>query len=155
MKGKVVKRPEIKLIGTECRTVNSPDRAPQDIPAHWQAYLQGGYFDNTPNAASKQLYALYCDYESDFRAPYTFFLGREVNSFNDVPEKMVTKLIPAATYQIFVAEGEYPQNIIEEWQGIWQSDIPRTYTGDFELYDGLFMERGPKKLDIYVAIKDA
>ncbi len=50
---------------------------------------------------------------------------------------MVTKTdtIPSAKYAVFTAQGPFDTAIGATWQEIWNSDIQRAFTNDFELYD--------------------
>lgn len=75
----------------------------------------------------------------------------QVNALTQVPEGMVAKIVPAASYAVFPAVGEYPKSLIETWQKIWQTDVKRTYTGDYEVYGKDFFAGSPKKVDIYIA----
>jgi len=45
-----------------------------------------------------------------------------------------------------------PDEIVGVWANIWASDLPRTYTYDFELYDKRFTRPLKKETDVYVAV---
>lgn len=69
---------------------------------------------------------------------------------------MVAKTIQASSYAIFRAIGEHPKALIETWGNIWkESDLDRTYTGDFELYGDKFVSGYPKELEVFIAIPDS
>lgn len=76
-----------------------------------------------------------------------------MSSTEDVPEGLVVKTLPATSYALVPAIGEYPKKLIEAWGNIWQSDLKRTYTGDFELYGENFSEESPQKVEVYIAIE--
>jgi predicted transcriptional regulator YdeE len=65
---------------------------------------------------------------------------------------MEVRQIPAQTYAIFRAKGKMPDEIVGVWANIWASNLPRTYTYDFELYDQRFARPQNKEADIYVAV---
>lgn len=143
----VIQKPDILVIGIECRTSNAPEAGPQDIPKHWKKFYQENTLNKIPNKASHEVVALYCDYEGDHTQPYSLVIGCSVSSLDDIPEGMVAKTIPAGTYAVFQATGDYPKALIEIWGQIWQDhNLRRTYTGDYELY------RSPTEVDVYVAI---
>lgn len=150
----VVEKPAINIIGIECRTSNSPDAGPQDIPKHWEKFYSEYIRDKIPNKASKDIVSLYCDYEGDYTKPYSLVIGCSVSSLNVIPEGMVVKTIPAGSYAVFKAIGEHPKALIETWGQIWQqADLQRTYTGDYESYSQNFFDQSPQEIDVYIAVQ--
>lgn len=150
----IVHQPEILLMGIECRTSNAPDAGPQDIPKHWAKFYGDNILDQIPNKSSDEVIALYCDYESDYTGPYSFVIGCPVTSVDDLPEGMIIKTIPAASYAVFYAIGEYPKSLIDTWGAIWHTPLDRTYTGDFEIYGNKFVSGSPQEVEVYIAIED-
>ena len=145
----VIKKEPIFVIGIDCRTSNAPEAGPKDIPKVWGRFFQENTADKIPNKTSKDIIALYCDYEGDFIKPYTFVLGCPVSSLRDIPKGMVGKTIPASTYVCYHVKGDYPKSLIDTWGMIWTTtDLKRTYTGDYEIYYGGSHET----LDVLVAI---
>ena len=53
----VVKKPSINIIGIECRTSNSPEAGPQDIPKHWEKFYNECILDQIPNKTSNEVIA--------------------------------------------------------------------------------------------------
>lgn len=150
-----VQKPAISIIGIVCRTSNAQEAGPQDIPKLWERFYKEDISNRIPNKASSEVIALYCDYEGDYTAPYSVVIGCPVNSIDIVPEGMVAKTIPSSSYAVFRAVGEHPKALIETWGNIWkQSDLKRTYTGDFELYGDKFSTGSPKELQVFIAVRD-
>lgn len=150
----VIEKPSITVIGIECRTSNSPEAGPYDIPKHWEKFYSECILDQIPNKTSNEIIALYCDYEGDYTKPYSLVIGCSVSSLNIIPEGMVTKTIPAGSYAVFKAIGEHPKALIETWGQIWQqTDLQRTYTGDYEAYNQKFFAQFPQEIDVYIAIQ--
>lgn len=150
---KVIQQPSIKVIGIECRTSNSPEAGPYDIPKHWEKFYKSDIINKIPNKTSNEVLALYCDYEGDYTQPYSLLIGCSVSSFDVIPEGMVAKTIPTGSYAIFRAVGEHPKSLIETWGNIWQQhDLERTYTGDYEVYGDKF-SRSPQEVEVYIAIE--
>ena len=150
---KLKKMAEFTVIGVSRRTCNGDGRSIGDIPAVWRDFL-------TRNAAAQiknrsippAMYAVYSDYEKDWTKEYSFLIGCGVTRAATVPEGMEIRRIPAQTYAHFVAKGEMPQVVLDVWSSIWLSDLPRTYTFDFEVYDQRFTRPKNKEIDIYVAV---
>ena len=150
----IVEKPSITIIGIECRTSNSPDKGPHDIPKHQEKLYQENILEKIPNKISNEVIALYCDYESDHTKPYSLVIGCAAASHNQIKKKMVAKTIPKGSYAVFKAIGEQPQALIETWGQIWKEiDLKRTYTGDYELYNEKFLSQSPQEIEVYLAIE--
>jgi predicted transcriptional regulator YdeE len=65
---------------------------------------------------------------------------------------MEKRKIPAQTYAVFTAKGQMPDEVLAIWSMVWLSDLPRTYSFDFEVYDKRFTNPKQKEVDICVAI---
>ena len=151
----VVHKPTTLVIGIDCRTSNAPEAGPQDIPKLWGRFYSEDVLNRIPNKISNEVIALYCDYEGDYTQPYSVVIGCPVSSIDTIPEGMVAKTIPASSYAVFRALGEYPASLIETWGKIWkQPSLDRTYTGDFELYGDKFASGSPKELEVFIAVQD-
>ncbi len=149
----VIEKPSLMIVGIECRTSNTAEAAPLDIPRLWARFYSENIAGQIPNKVSDEVIALYCDYEGDYTQPYTTIIGCPVSSLDNVPEGLVTKVIPGGTYALYRAIGEHPKSLIETWGAIWQTDLDRTYSGDYEVYGENFISESPKKVDVYVAIQ--
>lgn len=148
----VIVKPSIEIIGIECRTSNSPEAAPYDIPKHWEKFYKNETINKIPNKISNEIIALYCDYEGDHTKPYSLVIGCQVNSSENLPEGMVTKTIPGGSFAVFQAVGEHPSALLETWKTIWQDHgLCRSYSGDYEVYGDKFMS-SPQKVDVYIAL---
>lgn len=149
----IVQKPALIVIGIECRTSNAPEDGPQDIPKLWEQFYVEEISNQIPNKISDEVIALYCDYEGDHTQPYSLVIGCPVESLKDVPEGMVAKIIPAGSYAVFRAVGEYPSSLIKAWGNIWQTDLKRTYTGDYEWYGDKFISGSPKEVEVFIAVE--
>lgn len=153
--------PEIKLVGITARTNNAAEFNPATahIPNTIQQYFQKGLSEKI--AHRKQpgtTYCAYTDYESDLNGNYTYFIGEEVDSFDNLPEGLTPLTIPAQTYTKFTnGPAPMPNVCISLWQKIWQmpsSELggTRSYRADFELYDERAHDQNNTVLDIYIGL---
>lgn len=149
----IVQKPSIIIVGIECRTSNNPEAAPQDIPKLWEQFYSQGIPNQIPNKISNEVIALYCDYEGDYTQPYSVVIGCPVETMDQVPKGMVAKIIPSGSYAIFRAVGEHPKTLIETWGHIWQTNLKRTYTGDYELYGDKFFSGSPQEVEVFIAVE--
>ena len=66
-------------------------------------------------------FSVYTEYDSDEHGDYTYFVGEEVDSFENIPSDMQQLVIPAAKYQKFTTTpGKMPEVVIDAWQQIWK-----------------------------------
>lgn len=156
---------EIKLVGISARTNNANmfemNPTNNKIVSTVQKYFQGGLPEKINNRKKPGVtYCVYTDYESDFTGDYTYFIGEEVDSFDDLPEGFVTHTIPTQLYAKFTnGPGPMPGVCISMWQQIWQMTpedfkSQRAYIADFEVYDERSLDHQNVTLDIYIGIKN-
>ncbi|MHD0314231.1 effector binding domain-containing protein [Fusobacterium varium] len=90
-------------------------------------------------------YAVYSEYESDYKGDYTLFIGVDkIDSHKEI-------IIEEENYKIFSVDNSSPYGVIMAWQKIWEMEeqglLNRAYTVDYEKYypDG--------KIEIFIALK--
>lgn len=148
----IIQKPSITILGIECKTSNAPEAGPRDIPLHWEKFYKENIISKIPNKASNEVIGLYCDYEKDHTKPYSFVIGCPVSSCDTIPDGMVVKILPATSYALFSATGKHPESLIKTWGNIWQTDLKRTFTGDFEVYGEKFSSKSPQEVEVFIAI---
>jgi predicted transcriptional regulator YdeE len=152
----VVKKIPAKIVmGVQRRTSNADGRSIKDIPACWQDFLSQKMAAKIPNRAkTAAMFAVYSDYESDWTGEYAYLIGSEVTKVDQIPKGMAVVRIPAQTYAVFTAAGPMPDAILGVWTSIWGTNLPRTYTCDFEQYDARFVRPENKEIDVCVAVNE-
>ncbi len=138
------------FIGFELRTNN--EECSLMMPAHKEIFFKENMPSKIPNKINHHILALYTDYEGDYTQPYSWILGCQVSNLDKIPEGLVGKVIPEATYAVFTTEGEFPQGLITAWQKVWKSNLHRSYTCDFEVYPSNFHPQTNPEVKIYIAI---
>lgn len=155
--------PEIKLVGISARTNNANMFDTNPTNNKIAATVQKYFYEGLPGKIMHRkkpgvTYCVYTDYESDFTGDYTYFIGEEVESFNDLPEAFVTHTIPSQPYAKFTnGPGPMPSVCISMWQEIWKMTSEdfggkRSYIADFEIYDERALDHQNVTLDIYIGI---
>lgn len=156
--------PEIKLAGITTRTNNAQlfeaDPSTNKVAATVQKYFHGGLPEKTLNRKKPGVtYCVYTNYESDITGDFTYFIGEEVSSFDNLPEGFQTLTIPVQAYAKFTTDsGPMPMVCISAWQNIWKTPPAdfggeRAYIADFEVYDERALDHQNVVLDIYIGIK--
>lgn len=142
-----------QIIGIAVRTINEGEKAKKDIGELWRKFMSENLLEKIPNIMDETIYALYTDYESDHTKPYTTILGYKVSTLDKIPEGMVGKKIEQAAYHKFIAKGDLTDNaVIDEWVKIWDMNIDRKYTTDFETYGEKAADPKNGEAYIYIAI---
>ena len=138
------------VIGLPLRTDNT--EAVRTIPAHWERFFKENILSRIPEKTGGDILAVYTEYEKDQTKPYTMILGCEVSSLDAVPEGLVGLEIPASRYAVFTTDGPHPQGVVETWQAIWNGDLNRTFTADFEVYSSQFDPEKNPEVKVFIAI---
>ncbi|MFH6934156.1 GyrI-like domain-containing protein [Flavobacterium sp. FlaQc-30] len=142
------------IIGISVRTTNENGQSAQDIPALWNKFMTEGIQQKIPAKISEEIFCIYTDYEKDHTKPYTTILGCKVESLDFVPENMVSKTIESAEYEKIIAKGDLTEGIVyNKWLEIWNSDLNRIFTADFEVYGEKVQDPKNAEVDIYIAIR--
>ncbi len=101
------------------------------------------------------IYAVYSDYEGDHTKPYRFTLGYKLKDAQAaVPDGLHTVVTETADYAMLSAAGEQPKALVEAWTAIWQSDLDRRFTTDFEIYGPRFFEEGLNEILLCIGVNN-
>jgi predicted transcriptional regulator YdeE len=145
---------KFNVIGISVRTTNENGQAGQDIPALWNKFMTEGIANQIPNKIDNSLFCIYTEYEKDHTKPYTTILGCKVENLNTIPNGMVGKTFEEATYKKHIAKGNILQGMVfDQWTKIWNSDLDRTFTSDFEVYGEKAQNIENAEVDIFIAVK--
>jgi len=152
MKYKTQNYPAINLVGISVHT--SYKDSMQDIPKLWEEFNKEGLSNSILGKESEDVYAVYYDYESDFKGSYHFFIGYIVDKNNNVEAPLQRLEIPEQRYSVFPVRGDFPKCLIDTWESIWESNIDRKYTFDFEKYaENSNLDDSNPELDVFISIK--
>lgn len=145
---------EFKVVGISVRTTNKNGQSAKDIGALWNRFMAEGVLEKIPNRVDNTIYSIYTEYEGDYTKPYTTLLGCKVTSMETIPEGLVAKTFEGGSYIKFVAKGDLTKGAVyESWSKIWNTDLDRAYTADFEVYGEKAQNPADAEVDIYVGIK--
>ncbi|WP_103070446.1 GyrI-like domain-containing protein [Aquimarina sediminis] len=147
-----LKMNSFEVVGISVRTSNQDGKAKKDIGELWGKFMSENMYEKIPNVTDQTIYAVYTDYEGDHTKPYTTILGYRVHNLEEIPEGMVGKKIESASYHKFIAKGDLTDNaVIDQWKKIWDMDMKRTYTSDFETYGEKAIDPTNGETEIYIS----
>jgi predicted transcriptional regulator YdeE len=135
------------IIGLTVRTTNQDGQSQHDISNLYSNFFSNHIADKIPGKISSDLICAYTEYESDMNGPYTVLLGYKVSDTENIPEGLHSIIVPAMNYQVYTSPDARPETVVQTWIQIWQSDIPRAYQTDFDVY----LQDG--RVETYVSIK--
>lgn len=145
---------EFKVIGISVRTTNENGQSAKDIGELWNKFMSEGILEQIPNKIDNTIYSIYTEYESDHTKPYTTILGCKVKNIDTVPNGMIAKTFNKGNYAKFVSKGDLTKGAVyEEWSKIWNADLDRRYTADFEVYGEKAQNPTDAEVNIFVAVK--
>jgi predicted transcriptional regulator YdeE len=163
MKQTKIELPEIKLVGLKVRTNNKNEIEPLEgkIFPYVHKYFNQNIAAKIPNRKKPgTTFCAYTEYESDHTGDYTYFIGEEVTSFDEIPAGLEKFTIQPQHYSKFTTEsGAMPDVVRNAWKKIWQLTDKelggqRRYHADFEIYDERAADPTHQHvvLDIYIGI---
>ncbi len=142
------------VIGIKVRTSNANGQSAQDIGQLWGKFMSEGILQQIPNRIDDSVFSIYTNYQSDHTEPYDTILGCKVNSLENIPEGMVGQSFDGGTYGKFISKGDLTKGVVfGTWSEIWESDLDRVFTADFELYGTRAQNPSDAEVDVLVAIK--
>ena len=145
---------KFNVIGISIRTTNEDGQSGKDIPSLWNKFMTEEIQGKIPKKVSEDIFCIYTDYEKDHTKPYTTILGCKVESLDNIPENMVGKTIESADYEELIAKGNLSEGIVyNKWLEIWNLDLNRSFTADFEVYGSKTQNPENVEVDIYIALQ--
>ncbi len=140
-------------IGLTSKTTNENNQSMQDIGGLWARFEVEKCRDAIAGKTDQKVYAVYHDYDGDHTKPFAYFIGCEVNDDAETPGGMICVEIPIQDYHLHLAKGKMPDCIGMAWREIWESDINRAYTFDFEVYGEKSYDWNNAEVEIFLSVK--
>ena len=154
MKYEIVELEEKVITGIRIKTTNQDGKAMQDIGNTWQKLFANGIYEKIPNKVNGKTIGLYTEYEGDYTKPYTFIAGAEVSKKVQIGEEIENIIIPKGEYAKFVITGDVQNSVGQAWQEIWNMNLKRKYTCDFEEYQNNSEDMQKQEIHIYIALDE-
>lgn len=149
-----VKIEPFHVIGIAIRTTNENGRAAKEIAGLWGRFMNENVLDAIPNKVDSTVYSLYTDYDGDHTQPFTAMLGCQVGHLKNIPDGMVGKSFSGGNYVKITARGDLTKGlIVNEWSKIFEMDLERMYTADFEVFGEKAQNPADAEVDFFIAVK--
>lgn len=162
MKKETVHREQILLLGLKVRTNNAQElqKLEGNIFPLFQRYFHQELAKKIPQRKKPgTTFCTYTEYESDHHGDYSYFIGEEVNAFEEtLPDGFEALTIPAQTYAKFTTgPAPIPEVITRAWEKIWKMTpeelgAKRKYHTDFEIYDERAADHQNIVLDLFIGL---
>lgn len=146
---------EIKLIGLALpgKTTNEMGKSGVDCGNLWQKFEKENCANRIPNKLSEEVLAVYHQYEGDYTRPFSYFIGCKVDIQAEIPEGLDSLIISSGSYEKIISAGKMPDCVTNTWKEIWNSDIPRAYKTDFEVYDERSRDWNNAVVDVFISVR--
>ena len=142
------------IIGISVKTTNLNGQSGKDIGELWGRFMNEGIADKIPNRVDNDILSVYTNYESDHNDGYDTILGCRVSSLETIPEGMKGQAFTGGNTAEFTCKGDLTQGVVYgAWEEIWNSNLKRTYTADFEVYGEKAQNPLDAEVDIFVALQ--
>lgn len=143
-----------KVIGISVRTTNENGQSAKEIADLWGRFINEKIMEAIPNKIDHTVYSIYTAYESDHTKPYTAILGCSVENLNHIPEGMIGQSFEGGNYVKISAKGDLMKGlIVNKWAEIWEMDLDRVFTADFEVFGEKAQNPTDAEIDFLIAIK--
>jgi len=152
MDSQIITLEEFNVAGVSVRTTNQNGQSKKDIGQLWSRFISESIASKVADKVNGDIYCIYTDYESDYMGAYTAILGFKVDSVGNIAEGLITKTIPACSYQPFISMGKLPESVLNTWKYIWESGIKRKYLADFDVYPPNSFSSGNPVVETYLSV---
>ena len=141
-----------KVIGLSIRTTNENNQALKDIGELWGKLMSENILAQIPNKLDDAVYSIYTQYESDHTKPYTVLLGCKVSNIDIIPEGLTGMSFSGGRYTKLTTKGDLNEGIVgKKWGEIWNMNLDRVFTADFEVYGEKAQNPKDAEIDFYIA----
>jgi AraC family transcriptional regulator len=149
MEGKILNIEGFKAVGITYIGNNENG----EIPSLWDVF--NNRFGEIKGVSAPMLCYGICESDGDSECSMVYTASAQVDSFENVPEGMETKVVPSGKYLVYTYTGalkdlgHFYGKIFSEW--LPSSGLEIDFRPQLELYDDRFMSSG--EFDIYIPIK--
>jgi predicted transcriptional regulator YdeE len=143
---------DLVVAGPYIRT--SFDRAANDIGAFWERFISDGFIAKL--GVNDTIYAVYTEYEGDFRGAYTMVLGTRVADNSPLAAGMKRVTIPHGRFARLPFAGDPKSVVSSAWgfvNGAWDRKNERRYSVDFETYSLSSFRDGYVEGEIWIGMR--
>lgn len=153
----IIKRVGFTIAGYKITTNNKDAMEKGTIGIAWEHFFEKGVFNKVPNKADERIYAVYTNFEEGFSEDsmnknYDFIIGCKLDNNEGLPKWLSEVKIPEQKYAKYVAIWELPFSVVKTWEEIWESDMKKNNTVDFEVYGYNSQKWKNSEVDIYLWI---
>lgn len=147
---------KLKVVGISTRTNNLDGNAVNELGKLWEYFIKNNIVDKIPHKVNNDIYAIYTDYESDYRGEYTYLIGCEVRFIDNIPPDFEGRVFKRQQEKHYIAKGELPHAVADTWKDIWSTNgqLNRLYDYDYERYSEKSHRGADSIVDIYVGVKE-
>ncbi|MCP1222883.1 GyrI-like domain-containing protein [Sebaldella sp. S0638] len=152
MNYEIVEIPAKTMTGISIRTTNENMQAADDIGKLWEEFWNKNIFSFAENKKNNKMYGVYTNYDGDYTKPYDFYACCEIEDSKNNNDEFSVVSVPESKYAKFSIRGNYDESAGKLWHEIWNTELDRKYTYDFEVYHNDGNDPENQLLEIYIAV---
>jgi predicted transcriptional regulator YdeE len=141
-----------EVVGLSVMLDNADGRAVLSINKLWQRFYNESVVDEITDKLGNEVYAVYSEYQGDHTKPYRLTIGCRVTGALPVPKGLHSVRVSAGPYQHVQATGAQPEALIQAWQSVWTSDLPRRFDTDYEIFGPRFFQGGLHEILLCIGV---
>ena len=148
-----------KVCGISVRTTNKAEMGSNaKLGQLWNRFFAENILQKIPQRVGDELYAVYCNYESDFNGEYDCLVGVKTELSEPI-DGLTSIEVPAGNYlKLKTERGPVFQVVGGLWQKIWSmspSEIGgiRSYIADYEVYGAEAANPNDARVEILIGYK--
>jgi len=139
------------VAGLIVRTSNGDANMTKVIGETWKSFFEEGIYQTIMNKKNENTIGLYSNYENKVNGEYDVVVCCEVSKEEKFPEGIQVRKIEKGKYAKFKIKGHVQEAVWEFWNKLWEMNLDRKYSFDFEEYKG-GTEMKDSEIDIYISI---
>lgn len=139
------------VAGLIVRTSNGDANMKKVIGETWKRFFEEGIYQTIMNKENENTIGLYLNYENKINGEYDVAICCEVSKEEKFSEGVQVRKIEEGKYAKFKIKGHVQESVSEFWSKLWEMDLDRKYSFDFEEYKGN-SEMKDSEIDIYISI---
>lgn len=125
MEYKIIEKAPFKVIGKAIRVSTRDGENRRRIPEFWQECHKNGLCDRLAGSPAKELLGICMEFSCD-QEEFSYLIGVKADPGETVPEDLMEKEIPAASWAVFQSVGPLPEAIQKVWERIFSEWFPAT-----------------------------
>ncbi len=151
--------PGFKVFGISVRTTNKNEMGENaKLGQLWGRFFSEGIAEKIPDREGCEVFAVYCNYESDFNGEYECLIGVRSNSEDIVEGLKYIEIQPGKYVRLKTEKGPIFEVVSGLWKKVWSMTDKelggkRSYKTDYEVYSKEASDPNSAVVDLFIGFE--